>query len=48
MCQQAKLEYAEEVRTSQELHDAIAKERALKKYEKHYDICKEVIIFCKY
>ena len=46
MCRQAKLEYADEVRKNQEIHDAIARERARQKYQKHYDICKEVCISC--
>ena len=46
MCRQAKLEYADEVRKNQELHDAIARERARQKYQKHYDISKEVCMSC--
>ena len=42
MCHQAKLEYKEETKRTQELHDSIARERSLRKYEKHYEICKEV------
>jgi len=42
MCRVSKLEYEEEIRKNKEIHDAIAAERARKKYEKHYGICREV------
>ena len=43
MCRLAKIEYEEEIKRNKEIHDAIAAERARKKYEKHYGICREVI-----
>ena len=43
MCRLAKIEYEEEVKRNKEIHDAIAAERARKKYEKHYGICREVL-----
>lgn len=42
MCRQAKLEYAEETRKANELHDRLADERRQAKYNKHYDICMQV------
>ena len=42
MCQLARLDYEEEVKRNKQIHDAIAAERARKKYEKHYGICREV------
>lgn len=42
LCRQAKIEYAEETRKAQELHDKIKADVAEAKYNKHYDICWEV------
>ena len=42
LCRQAKVEYAEETRKAQELHDKIKAEIAEAKYNKHYNICWEV------
>lgn len=42
MCRVSKLEYEEEIKKNKEIHDAIAAERARKKYEKHFGICREV------
>ena len=42
LCRQAKIEYAEETRKAQELHDKIKAEIAEAKYNKHYNICWEV------
>ncbi|XP_057298976.1 sperm flagellar protein 2-like isoform X2 [Hydractinia symbiolongicarpus] len=44
ICHQAKIDYAKDVQQSQELHDSIAKERALRKSEKHYGICREILL----
>ncbi|XP_066936728.1 sperm flagellar protein 2-like isoform X2 [Clytia hemisphaerica] len=43
-CRLARLEYEEEVRKNKEIHNAIAAERARKKYEKHFAICKEILL----
>ncbi|KXJ09239.1 Sperm flagellar protein 2 [Exaiptasia diaphana] len=43
MCRQAKLEYAEETRMAQELHDRLAAERARNKYNKHYQTVSEIL-----
>ena len=42
LCRQAKVEYAEETRKAQELHDKIKAEISEAKYNKHYNICWEV------
>ena len=42
LCRQAKIEYAEETRKAQELHDKIAADRANEKYNKHYNSCMQV------
>ena len=42
MCQQARLQYENEIKKNKELHDAIAAERAKAKYQKHYNFCKQV------
>lgn len=42
LCRQAKIEYAEETRKAQELHNKIKAEIAEAKYNKHYNICWEV------
>lgn len=43
LCRQARIEYAEETRKAQELHDKIKAEIAEAKYNKHYNICWEVL-----
>lgn len=43
LCRQAKIEYAEETRKAQELQDKIKAEIAEAKYNKHYNICWEVL-----
>ncbi|XP_078353910.1 sperm flagellar protein 2-like [Oculina patagonica] len=43
LCRQARIEYAEETRKAQELHDKIKGEIAEAKYNKHYNICWEVL-----
>ena len=45
LCRQARIEYAEETRRAQELHDKIKAEVAEAKYNKHYNICWEVSAF---
>ena len=42
MCRQAKIEFAEETRKGQELHDKLMEARAQAKYIKHYNICSDV------
>ena len=43
----AKEEYKEQYEKELARHDKIAMENKLAKYQKHYDICKEVILFCR-
>ncbi|XP_066298432.1 sperm flagellar protein 2-like isoform X6 [Branchiostoma lanceolatum] len=44
LAQLAKLEYIEQTKAEQELHDRIAAERAEQRYRKHYDMCMEVTL----
>lgn len=43
MARLAKLEYEEQTKKDQELHDKIAAERAEARYTKHYESCNEVV-----
>lgn len=43
MARLAKVEYEEQMRHSQDLHDRIMAERAQEKYAKHYDFCYEAV-----
>ncbi|XP_027049665.1 sperm flagellar protein 2-like [Pocillopora damicornis] len=43
LCRQARIEYAEETRKAQELNDKVKAEIAEAKYQKHYNICREVL-----
>ncbi|CAG5136742.1 unnamed protein product, partial [Candidula unifasciata] len=40
---QHKLEYAEQIKADQELHDQIAAQRAELRYRRHYDICAGIV-----
>lgn len=44
MARLAKLEYEEQIRKDQELHDKLAAERAEAKYRRHYDSCQEFLL----
>ncbi|XP_041476082.1 sperm flagellar protein 2-like isoform X2 [Lytechinus variegatus] len=44
MARQAKLEYIEQTQRDKELHDKIAQERAEAKYQKHYNLCKDILM----
>ncbi|KAI8510088.1 hypothetical protein Bbelb_125160 [Branchiostoma belcheri] len=44
LAQLAKLEYIEQTKAEQELHDRIAAERAEQRYRRHYDMCMEVTL----
>ncbi|ESO92609.1 hypothetical protein LOTGIDRAFT_120497 [Lottia gigantea] len=43
MARLAKEEYEEQIKKDKELHDQIAAERATSKYQKHYDMCSDVV-----
>ena len=43
MARLAKLEYIEQTKKDQELHDKITAERAEAKYKKHYEMCSEIM-----
>ena len=38
-----KIEYSEQIKADQELHDKIASQRAEERYKRHYDMCAEVV-----
>ena len=38
----ARLEYQEELKREKEIHQRILNERAERKYQKHYSMCKDV------
>ena len=42
MCRQARVDYEREIQHNTELHQAIVAEKAQQKYEKHYNLCKDV------
>lgn len=44
MCRQARIEYEDEIKKNEELHQQIKAERMRAKYEKHCNYCKEVSI----
>lgn len=43
MARLAKIEYEDQIRKDQELHDKIAAERTAEKYKKHYEMNMEVV-----
>lgn len=43
MARLAKIEYEEQMRHDQDLHDRMMAERAQKKYAKHYDFCYDAV-----
>jgi hypothetical protein len=43
MAHLAKIEYAEQIRKDQELHNQIMAERAQQTYRKHYDLCADIL-----
>ena len=38
-----KIEYQEQIKADQELHDKIAAQRAEERYKRHYDMCEEMV-----
>jgi len=44
MCRQARVDYEREIQHNTELHQAIVAEKAQQKYEKHYNLCKDILL----